>query len=617
MNTHTLPTAPLLFPHAPGHRAGAATAPGARPVRGRPKGARTRVIREEPVLGRPHFAFLRACFQGLDAKVAWERYLGTADQGDDRRYIERRRRQLLAAVLRAGRQRARGTPLGEQVRAAVRTLYRQAPPVGAIPLPSLESWMQQEGLDPDIYGESELLAMYREHHGIDGLQESGSPDGGHGHRLAPTAQVRALNVLEPLLSRTAQPEDPVTLWVMPRLADGLRSLGLSTLGEAWQTLGGSVSPWYRPLRGIGRGQAQVFLAWLGSQADAWQASSNGHPPPLAGAAPPAPPCPFELDPGDPGCRNVIERLRGACDADRAALLAWMAGLKGTGPTVANYRREIERFHLWCVAERHITLRELCDDDVEAYSRFLADVPAGWTCRRPLPRADAGWRPFRGPLSPGSQRHAWVVIRRLLADLRAQGHLTWAPSGPVGNGTQHTAASASQAASEVWARQLMCAVERQKPSPRTRRVQAVIGWYLCEGQGFRAMARARTVLNGARPADASPPGGLPVKAHVRAAWRAHLSDAAHEPPAGQLDQAVWPLFLRQAAWSCTPGASRNVSPMPGALENDSGPVGMTPLTAGAVRAILARFMRKIASQGQGNDAVGLPCCSLRALRGALA
>lgn len=574
------------------------------------------MIRDDPALGRPHFAFLRACFQGLDAKVAWERYLGTGDQGADRRCIERRRRQLLAAVLRAGRQRARGTSQSDQVRAAVRTLYRQAPPAGATPLPSLESWMQQEGLDPDIYGESELLAMYREHHGIDGLQEPDTPDVKHGQGRAPTAQVRALNLLEPLLSRTARPDDPVTLWVMPRLADGLRSLGLNTLGRAWQVLGASGSPWYRPLRGIGRGQAQVFLKWLASQADAWQLGASVEQA-LPKSDPSAPPCPFELDPGRPGCHDVMERLRGGCEADRAVLLAWVAGLGGTAPTVANYRREIERFHLWCVAERHVSLRELGDDDVKAYARFLADVPAHWTCRRPFAQADARWRPFRGPLSPGSQRHAKVVIRRMLADLRAQGHLAWAPAGPIGKDAQHDAALAPATAAGAWARLLMRAAERLAPSPRSRRVQAVIGWYLCEGRGFRAMARTKAVLDGATAAEGRAAGVLPVKAHVRTSWCAHLSDAARAVSTGRLDQVVWPLVLRQAAWRCTPEASRSVSPMIGVHRGETGAVGLAPLSAGAVRAILARFVRKVASQGHDPDAEGLEACPLRALRGALA
>lgn len=616
MNIDASSAPPALEGHAVLHQGTAHRAMHPARRRGRPPGARTRVIRDDPVLGRHHFAFLRACFQGLDAKVAWERYLGTEDHGLDRRLIERRRRQMLAAVLRAGRQRAR-TADSPQIWAALQMLYRQSPRTRAVPLPSLTSWVLQEGLDPDMYGEHELLVMYREHHGIDGLQEASPAAIGHSPRRAAEEQVRALNLLEPLLARTAQPDDPVALWVAPRLADGLQRLGMATLGDAWRKLGASSSSWYGSLRGIGKGQARTFLGWLRSQADAWTSGPMASPASMDTAPPP--PCPFRLTAEDPTCRGVLMRLRGPGEDDRAALLAWLAGLVCAPTTRANYRREVERFLAWCVAERQVTLRQLAEDDVSAYASFLANVPATWTCRRPRAQADADWRPFRGALSTGSQRHALVVIRRLLADLRAQGYLAGPPTRGRLPALELGRRSAPAPEASEWAQRLVHAVEQMKPSPRARRLRAVVGWYVFEGRAFSAIAREGVPLD-TTPAHSLPDDcGLPVKAHVRTAWSAHVADAGAWVAHAGCGRSTWPLILRETCWVEPGRASRSVSRKAEGCSRATSQSALAPLSAGAVRAILARLMRKVVSCGPISHRLAgeSPPCPLRSLKGALA
>jgi integrase/recombinase XerD len=60
-----------------------------------------------------------------------------------------------------------------------------------------------------------------------------------------------------------------------------------------------------------------------------------------------------------------------------------------------------------------------------YRRFLADPqPAQrWVMTgRKVARADPHWRPFAGPLSPASERQAFVILNTLFAWLVNAGYL---------------------------------------------------------------------------------------------------------------------------------------------------------------------------------------------------
>src|SRR3984893_3026327 len=60
---------------------------------------------------------------------------------------------------------------------------------------------------------------------------------------------------------------------------------------------------------------------------------------------------------------------------------------------------------------------LTHEDLLLYRRFLADPqPAHrWVMTaRKVARADPHWRPFAGPLSPASERQAFVIVNTLFA-----------------------------------------------------------------------------------------------------------------------------------------------------------------------------------------------------------
>jgi len=82
-----------------------------------------------------------------------------------------------------------------------------------------------------------------------------------------------------------------------------------------------------------------------------------------------------------------------------------------------------------VVELRKPLSSLTHEDLLAYQRFLADPQpaARWVMRgRRLARGDGEWRPFAGPLSPASQRQAFVILNTLFAWLVNAGYLAGNP-----------------------------------------------------------------------------------------------------------------------------------------------------------------------------------------------
>ena len=78
------------------------------------------MLRPLQAFGAHHFAFLRATFQGLDARSAWRRYLGFADDLPEAPLLERLRGAMLDELLQ--RAEARGSATMAH-RGARRRLY--------------------------------------------------------------------------------------------------------------------------------------------------------------------------------------------------------------------------------------------------------------------------------------------------------------------------------------------------------------------------------------------------------------------------------------------------------------------------------------------------------------
>ncbi|WP_317919999.1 MULTISPECIES: tyrosine-type recombinase/integrase [unclassified Cupriavidus] len=120
----------------------------------------------------------------------------------------------------------------------------------------------------------------------------------------------------------------------------------------------------------------------------------------------------------------------AAGDDLAAVTAWLARYADSAATLATYRREVERLILWAVLQLAKPLSSLTHEDLLAYERFLADPqPAErWVLAgsKKLARGHPDWRPFAGPLSPGSVRQAMVILNALFAWLTEAGYLAGNP-----------------------------------------------------------------------------------------------------------------------------------------------------------------------------------------------
>jgi len=441
-------------PDEPGHSAGplAKVTPGlvSRRPRGRPRGAKTRVLRHAGALGMHHFAFLRSWFLRLDLRDAWQRYMAFSDLSSDLRHIEHRRSELLGQVLAAGRQLDRSLPAERRITAQL-DLLAQAPWAKAsTALPSLDEFIDAQGLDREFYSEAELLQEYRDHHHLDTVPESPAD----GSAAPPTLdQVQALHQVEALLARPPEATDPLTLWLSPALAALLNRAGIGTLGALADTVRVYGSAWFRRAPGLGPTRARTLVDWLVPVSERFDSPIPGHalqatprqralrdgtprglvmPPrfgivpleclavPVALAGGPA----RAVDPSigghqrgqeSPGARNDLEALQG-----------WLATHGTSTATRRAYGKEVERFYLWCLQVRGKALASIDARDCSAYRAFLADLPPAWINPAPALRVDPAWRPFRGPLSTGSQAYAVGVVRALFDGLCAAQYLAGNP-----------------------------------------------------------------------------------------------------------------------------------------------------------------------------------------------
>jgi integrase/recombinase XerD len=139
--------------------------------------------------------------------------------------------------------------------------------------------------------------------------------------------------------------------------------------------------------------------------------------------------PPDLD-GNHGTNRALgARSQIAAQTDVDAIKAWLARFVETQATIDTYRKESERLLLWSTTELRKPLSSLTHEDLLLYQRFLADpqpAPRWVMTGRKVARADPRWRPFAGPLSPASQRQAFVILNTLFAWLVNAGYLAGNP-----------------------------------------------------------------------------------------------------------------------------------------------------------------------------------------------
>ncbi len=260
-------------------------------------------------------------------------------------------------------------------------------------------------------------------------------------------------------------------WAAP-----LASKGLERLDDLYDCAAAIGPSWYREFPGITADIATAIMIWLARWGrDVGEVTLRfflpGKAPkalfgekPASGAKAQAEtpaakkaPCdpdiaPFErlvLSPEYSGKLGINRAPLDGCslsaDDDLEAIRIWLNARAGNPNTYANYRKEAERFLLWCLFERRTALSSVRAGDAAQYLRWLEDLgrledgafaqkwrqpQSKWIGPKNTPRTDAGWRPFNGPLSASSRRNAVVVVRQLFNFLKKTGYLIFNPFDQV-------------------------------------------------------------------------------------------------------------------------------------------------------------------------------------------
>ncbi len=146
--------------------------------------------------------------------------------------------------------------------------------------------------------------------------------------------------------------------------------------------------------------------------------------------------------GQTGTNRAKDSLRNleATD-DLSALRVWLAARANNANTLGVYRKEAERFLLWCTVEREIAMSSVGVEEASSYLRWLEQLgrlddfewKKRWKCPqhdwigpKNVTRENVQWRPFNAAPSQASRKLAVTVIRQLFNFLKKTGYIVYNP-----------------------------------------------------------------------------------------------------------------------------------------------------------------------------------------------
>jgi site-specific recombinase XerD len=509
---------------------------------GRPVGSKAQVVRDARSLGIHHFAFVRSSLLGLDLREAFARYLAWGEPTTDLRYIQNRRDALLKHIIEAGRHQDAALPPHAKITGLLDLLRSDANAKPAVVLPTLQDWVDAEGMDPDAWSEAELIAEYKAAHGLDNAD---AIDAAEGLKDPVADRVRALNYLETVLAVTPAATDRLDSWFARPVVKCLRNVGLLTLGDLVCFINVYGYRWHGRVKGFGVQRAGQVVAWLRMQYESLNmliADSVSEPKSLralkqkaqsaltlyASDARLTPATPFgqslsqplhqpnplgefeqfgrgtrvqmglsrmqaspSLIGGAGEFRSHMANTLGA-NNDLEAVNAWLAYYKDKPSTQRSYRKEVERFLLWCAQELKKPLSSVTSPDCLKYREFLQAVPASWIHPAPVPRTDPQWRAFRGQPGAASQKQALVILQTLFGALCDAGYLVANPMKALMKGFDLPATKVDIRRSFTeaeWAHVLQC-LDALKSGPEGVRLKCILELLVTSGIRLDELAKAR-------------------------------------------------------------------------------------------------------------------------------
>lgn len=252
-----------------------------------------------------------------------------------------------------------------------------------------------------------------------------------GARQGGAITTRALDILvkaADLPKPTPARIQPVAQWLRPKTVHTLKEEGVVNLGDLVDLVNRRGSGWWRSIPRIGAGRAAALVRWLQQWPE--QLGDVGVELPHATPADNPDLLPV-LDPrrdnamSPLGTFQLPSWLSGVDGVNRApafcfisarndleAIHSYLSRYKGQAHTERAYRKELERFILWCALVAGKPMSSLLVDDCESYKHFLrAPLPA--FCGTRTVKTNQRWRPFaETTMSASSQKQAILVLRAM-------------------------------------------------------------------------------------------------------------------------------------------------------------------------------------------------------------
>ena len=421
--------------------------------RGRPSGKAQ--VGQEAGLRLHDLSFVRAVVQGLAPAAAAQRYLpeSLVDERVARTHLRHLVRSAAAVLEGMCEPVAAQTVLAwldDQIAESTRPDVTTAGAVGEN-LPSVDEFAEEIGAED--FSEREIQELYQERYGAL-MAVMPVPAATAAAAVKLDAVLRALSIVQSRGVVLPKASDPVRLWFSQTLTTRLVDAQIVLLQDLVQYVNRHGRHWYKHVPGVGQDRARRLVGWLVQHEpfldlklaprSRWD-SVGGHgqvgterhtvcfstPSSDAAQGLVAQFSAGALADG-PNSTRVGESLRSlgpnalGVQSDLDAVKAWLETLSFKSQhTRAAYARDVQRLLIWA-HERDKTLSTLTVTDAADHARFLVDPPAHWLCELPTRRADAGWRPMRGPLSDASAARALAAVGHLYGFLVETGFLVANP-----------------------------------------------------------------------------------------------------------------------------------------------------------------------------------------------
>jgi site-specific recombinase XerD len=481
-------------------------------------GSKAQVVQDPRALGIHHFAFVRSSLLGLDLAETFNRYLAWSETTTDLRYVQNRRDALLKQIIEAGRHLDATLAPHAKITQLLDLLRSDAQVKPVVVLPSLDEWIESEGMDPEGWSEAELLAEYK---AVFGLDNADAIDAAVGLKDPVGERVRALNYLETVLSSVPAATDRLESWFAKPVVKCLRNVGLLTLGDLVHFINVYGYRWSSRIKGFGVTRAKQVLAWLVLEHDHLNLAISGSvyepkskqalrvaallPAVGAGAASvnqfgagtlvASTLAQMQRTPALAGAqgdfRSHMPNTLGATN-DLEAVNAWLSRYQEKPATLRSYRKEVERFVLWCAQELKKPLSSVTAPDCQQYRAFLQAVPRSWIHPAPVARTDPHWRAFRGQPSSASQKQALVILQTLFGGLVDAGYLVANPMRALMKSFDLPAFKMDIRRSFTeaeWAHVLQC-LDDLPAGPEQLRLKCIVELLVTSGIRLDELAKAR-------------------------------------------------------------------------------------------------------------------------------